>query len=111
MKSRYAKNKSSMMSQTGSPPRALRSSAAPGCSEARGVVMSAILTYFGQIVTQRLAAAIASCPRGVPGRSLRRPHKRALIGAAGTYRDFARDAKAFRMLKNPRRTVAEPGPE
>src|SRR2546423_884173 len=60
-----------MMSQTGS-----AASTPPSCPSWRSVrgriVTSAILTYFGQIVTQSRVLTKRSCRRHLPGASLRR---------------------------------------
>src|SRR5262249_11753957 len=55
-----------MTSQMGSLPRPARSALENARSVATGTVRSAMLTYFGQIVIQQVAATKGSCPRPPP---------------------------------------------
>src|SRR5262249_40434025 len=55
-----------MTSQMGSLPRPARSALENARSVATGTVRSAMLTYFGQIVIQQMAATKGSCPRPRP---------------------------------------------
>ena len=71
--------------------------------------MSAILTYFGLIVTQRRATTKGSYRKGIFRRSsLNRLGKRALMVQAATYRELGRDAKAARRRKKIRQERAIP---
>src|SRR2546423_7334606 len=82
-----------MRSHIGSWSRRVRSASGNERSDARGLVRSAMLTYFGQIVIRELAATKGMYPRPRPKRIAPLAQARS-HGRAETYRVSARDAKA-----------------
>src|SRR5262252_5736914 len=82
-----------MRSHIGSWSRPVRSAPENERSDATGLVRSAMLTYFGQIVIREPAATKGLYPRPRPKRIAPLAQARS-HGRAETYRVSARDAKA-----------------